>query len=66
MRGNFRIEAGLLTRKRVRNFLQKIIFLGVNISFIEEKYLLESEFIVKGEREDIEEIMRFLSDKLHQ
>lgn len=55
-----RFKAGLLKKKKCRLFLEKSKFNGMNINYFEEKYLLSSVFIIKGNFEDIEKIRKVL------
>jgi hypothetical protein len=55
---SFSIEVGRLLCGRVRSYLAKAKFEGAKIEWIESSGILEREFTIKGESEDVKAIER--------
>jgi hypothetical protein len=49
----FDVQAGLLVRSSLRNVLEGLKFSGENIDYIENKGLLSSYFLIKGDKDII-------------
>jgi len=49
----FSFSAGILVRGSVRNALRSAKFQGLKIEWIENKWFIESDFLVKGPVEDV-------------
>ena len=54
--GRFTCEFGLLYRKQVRQFLEKRIFEGDDIEYLEQKGFTGSVFIIKGDEVAVESV----------
>jgi hypothetical protein len=52
MNNFYTIHAGILYRGEIRNFLNRKIFQGFSIEYIEQKNFLDSTFCIKGEELD--------------
>jgi len=58
------LEVGLLWRKTVRNWLDKIVFSGAEIEVVEYKSFITSEFIIKGPESVVNRVMQMLQSIL--
>ncbi len=50
---SFSVNCGMHTVGKIRAFLEECKFIGLDIEYMESKYLLESDFIIKGTEEDV-------------
>ena len=55
----FEVTAGLGLRSKYREFLERMKFLGKDITFIESKSFLQSTFIIKGNYEDLKYVLMY-------
>lgn len=50
--------AGVLVRSRIRDFLKEQKFRGVKIEWMENKGVLDSTFLIKGEPEHVKPVCK--------
>ena len=57
-----KFTVGILICRWFRNFLKECQFLGINIVFLESTGILERDFIIRGNHDDISKISKIIKD----